>query len=80
MCSKHTDCDKHRKGSAMKLLTGEQVAELLGFSVAMIRDKTFRLRNGLKSIKIGRNRRFLESDIIKLIEDAQTEAAKQGEQ
>lgn len=56
----------------MRLLTVEQVAELTGWKAATIRNKCW--RRELDYVKLGRNIRFREEVISKLISESEIPA------
>ncbi len=50
-----------------RALTKEEAATRLGQSPRSLADPRWRRRVGLRATKVGRNLRFLESDLVKLL-------------
>lgn len=51
-----------------RALTPDQAALRLGFHAETLKDPEFRRRVGLPAVRIGRSLRFLESDVLRIIE------------
>jgi hypothetical protein len=54
--------------SIERLLSIQDVADRLGLSAQTLRDRSYRMRIGLRGIKVGRKIRFTELDLAKFIE------------
>ena len=53
---------------ADRALRKEEAAALLGISPRSVQDRRWRLRVGLRGVRVGRSLRFRESDCLKLLE------------
>lgn len=51
-----------------RLLTTEEVAEMLNIPITTMRSKAFRNTNGINAVKVGRRLRFFPQDIEAFIE------------
>lgn len=51
------------------LLTAEQAAALLGLQGTTLRSRSWRVRHGLRSVKLGKSRRFRVEDVEAFIRE-----------
>lgn len=61
------ECDRRKTMSVERLLSIQDVADRLGLSAKTLRDRSYRMRIGLRGIKIGRKIRFAEADLARFL-------------
>ncbi len=61
-----------------RALTKEEAATRLGQSPRSLADPRWRRRVGLRATRVGRNLRFLESDLVKLLNRGMERFSEEG--
>ncbi len=59
---------KEENRHTARLLSADEVADVLGLSPRTLRDKRYRARIGLSGVKVGKFLRFLGKDVEDLIQ------------